>query len=207
VLGLLSFIFLLIPIVSIVLGAEAIKQINEHPEKYKNTWMPKLALVVGFVITGVAGAILLAIFISGYGGALLFSLSILRFLAIVFSLVTLLKVKKLNEEKNEKPLNNYGLISLVFAITSILVFPAILALIFGALSKRQIKRNPEKYRSSWMTSVGFIVGLVGSIIASIIILFWAIYFGSIIAIIALLVCVAAIVFSLIISNEQPLNSD
>jgi hypothetical protein len=71
-------------------------------------------------------------------------------------------VKTFSENSDQEPRNNkFGLISFISAILSIVFIGILPSLLLGAISLRQFKRNPEKYKNKWMAIVGVVVGYIG----------------------------------------------
>lgn len=65
----------------------------------------------------------------------------------------------LADEEPEKKTNTMALLSLIFAITGILLFPLFLiaSIIVGFIGLSQIKKNPEKYKGKGLAIAGIII--------------------------------------------------
>ena len=63
--------------------------------------------------------------------------------------------------RNSKKINTLGLLSFIFAFFSLILLGIIPSLLFGAISLRQFKDNPEKYKAKWMPIFGVVIGYIG----------------------------------------------
>ena len=63
--------------------------------------------------------------------------------------------------RNSKKINTLGLLSFIFAFFSLILLGIIPSLILGAISLRQFKDNPEKYKAKWMPIFGVVIGYIG----------------------------------------------
>jgi hypothetical protein len=76
-------------------------------------------------------------------------------------------IKTFSENSDQEPkINTLGLISFISAFLPLVFLPLIIvgilpSLLLGAISLRQFKRNPEKYKYKWMATFGVIVGYIG----------------------------------------------
>ena len=93
-LALISFISAMLAILyvgilpSLLLGVIAQRQINKNPEKYKNTWMAKVAILVGYIGCGVG--ILFSLAAAIFGGPVWLILGGLCLIDIIISTILLL---------------------------------------------------------------------------------------------------------------------
>ena len=63
--------------------------------------------------------------------------------------------------RNSKKINTLGLLSFIFAFFSLILLGIIPSLLLGAISLRQFKDNPEKYKAKWMPIIGVLIGYIG----------------------------------------------
>ena len=63
--------------------------------------------------------------------------------------------------RNSKKINTLGLLSFIFALFSLILLGIIPSLLLGAISLRQFKDNPEKYKAKWMPIFGVVIGYIG----------------------------------------------
>ena len=63
--------------------------------------------------------------------------------------------------RNSKKINTLGLLSFIFAFFSLILLGIIPSLLLGAISLRQFKDNPEKYKAKWMPIFGVVIGYIG----------------------------------------------
>ncbi len=102
--GLISFIsailaFFIIPaILSLFLGAKALRQFKRNPEKNKGKWMAKVGVVVGYI--GCAYGILISLAAAIFGGAVWLILGIICLIDIIVSTDILIKNQKITASKS-----------------------------------------------------------------------------------------------------------
>ena len=63
--------------------------------------------------------------------------------------------------RNSKKINTLGLLSFIFAFFSLILLGIIPSLLLGAISLRQFKDNPEKYKAKWMPIFRVVIGYIG----------------------------------------------
>ena len=99
------------------------------------------------------------------------------------------------ESKTYEPLSNWALF---FGFLSFLIVGCIPALILGALAKKKHKKNPDKYKNKYMANFGFGMGLFVTILLGFGLFISSIFDSSVILLLGMLVCLAAIVVALVI---------
>ena len=67
---------------------------------------------------------------------------------------------------NSRKINTLGLLSFIFAFFSLILLGIIPSLLLGAISLKQFKDNPEKYKAKWMPIFGVVIGYIGCGIVS-----------------------------------------
>ena len=111
------------------------------------------------------------------------------------------------DDKNtsKKKLNFFGLGSFLAALLSFFIFPAILALILGAIAIRQDRKHPDRYKYRVLTFIGMVIGFVGCIIGVLYGLIFYIFSGIILISVAFLAILLAelLIMTLPVKQEVP----
>lgn len=102
--------------------------------------------------------------------------------------------------RNSKKINTLGLLSFIFAFFSLILLGIIPSLLLGAISLRQFKDNPEKYKAKWMPIFGVIIGYIGCGIGILISFALAIFGGPYFLILGGLFLATMIVSAIIMLN-------
>lgn len=102
--------------------------------------------------------------------------------------------------RNSKKINTLGLLSFIFAFFSLILLGIIPSLILGAISLRQFKDNPEKYKAKWMPIFGVVIGYIGCGIGILISFALAIFGGPYFLILGGLFLATMIVSAIIMLN-------